>query len=359
VNGALGEIAGSAAFKVRTASIQYRFDFESSLGGAIDDNTWKYHMAVQDGNATCGGCSHVTCAIENHKRTNSNRIVVRHSGNEMYGNQHHCAMESDGTCHCECSSDNTNSDWTAITSHRHSNGTLMYGGNSANHHWGNDGANSGVSGAGYVAHGSNGFTSTHLNSSFAARARGRVIGSDEDTLGLPTQRTTDLAGHDSAAYQLQCTEMNGWEHEIKTAGWATCAKSGQYLTGLLKHHCSGGLHCTTGAQCCDTTVSALKAQTCETPAWTLSAAHESVQCSDGYFLTAIERSKCNSLYCIKKAKCCKNADAGAWVSQEWKAWWADNSNPGWMSCPAGKFMAGLKRGDCDDVRCLSEVLCVN
>jgi len=359
VNGELGEIAGSAAFKVRTASIQYRFDFESSLGGAINSNTWKYHMAVQNGNATCGGCSHVTCAIENHKRTNSSRIVVRHSGDEMYGNQHHCAMESDGTCHCECSSDNTNSDWTAITSHRNSDGTLMYGGNSANSHWGNDGANSGVSGAGYVKHGSNGFTSTHIGSSSAARARGRVIGSDEGTLGLPTQRTTNLAGHDSATYQLQCTEMNGWEHEIKTAGWATCAKSGQYLTGLLKHHCSGGLHCTTGAQCCDTTVSALKAQTCETPAWTLSAAHESVQCSDGYFLTAIERSKCNSLYCIKKAKCCKNAGAGSWVSQEWKAWWADNSNPGWMSCPAGKFMAGLKRGACDDVRCLSEVLCVN
>jgi hypothetical protein len=384
-NGAAGTVAGSVSFEVRSADIQYRFDFQSGMHGG-----YQYHMAIQNGVAKCGGCSHVKCDVAVHAGTGMQRVRVTHNKNELFGNQHHCSVKSDGVCRCECHDNienvNDHSPWrdSAFIDHgldgtahtrddtpRNFTWAEDLHRTTTSHRWGNERSDGSSGNFDDV----NGRYRTVLgNVTSETHHQGHLLSKYPGTQGLtnslpgdarlPVQRTTDAVDAASAPYELTCqtdTEQDEpgfeWHHDITGSSWSSCPKSGQYLTGMLKHNCGAGMQCILGGKCCDTGKSTKYRQVCEEPSWDLSSSG-TVQCSNGYYLQAIERGTCSSLYCIQKAKCCKNHNQLNWMSSEWKSWWNDNTNPGWMSCPYDHFIAGFKRGAGNDLTDVSEVLCV-
>jgi hypothetical protein len=314
----LTSVEHGMALEDNSGHLSFKFDFES------DNMVYAKHMAVLNGVATCKGCSHVRCRYTKHEASGFKRLQVYHHSFEKQGGKHACGWNYKyNGCMCSCGADQasipkvTDSDWKVKP--------LVEAG--------------------------------HGLKEMEAKA---------PLTRAPVSKTG----------KAPSCGPSDWYNSMKFSGWSTCRQNdgslleGSYLTGLFKAKCTDNLlGCLTQAKCCDDGINRrwnakrlkfLNPQTCYEADWSVSMKSKGwSMCSDGYFLTALKRGGCGQLHCLEAGRCCQpNNDA---VEHKWETCYSTNvwgvSGDGWKGCKEGFYMAGLYRGDKNELSGLSMVKC--
>jgi len=152
-----------------------------------------------------------------------------------------------------------------------------------------------------------------------------------------------------------------WGKSFDRAGWSKCKKGNQYISGF-KRSAQGWfgedrIGRLEEARCCKAS-SYFSGQKCVNTNWGKSFDKKNNwnKCPKNYYLHGLKRSNGNGLHNIEIAHCCKpkNSEYGTCYTQDITR---SFDRKGWSACRSGYSAVGLYRSKCDTLHCIEKIKC--